>query len=267
MPADPTRPAANGTGQPVSSWTVAGKRAGTGSAIAHDQLANPVQAGRPQLHPNTGSGTGSGDRQHADGRLATPVAADPTAPNAPSGSPVFTLTDSQSMAAAQSATAPATASQPTSSQPTSSQPPAGQQQAAPQVSHQLAAPVLSLRTAGNGSHQLTIALHPAELGPVNVHVRILGDSMSIQLASTSEGAHDALREALPQLRQELQAAGLPSVDLSLDLGGAPSGGQHAQTGAEQQAPSYRANQPVEQPIRAPRRPTATTTESGLDRWL
>src|SRR6185312_15027377 len=83
------------------------------------------------------------------------------------------------------------------------------------VARQLAAPLLRLRAGGDGSHTLTIALHPADLGPVNVHVRLIGDAMTIQLASTSESAHDVLREALPQLHQELQAAGLSSAGLSL----------------------------------------------------
>jgi flagellar hook-length control protein FliK len=225
--------------------------------VTHDP-AGPVLASHPLPRPNNDSGTGSNDREHPSNPQPgiTPASStgfNPTDPNQP------TLAASQPVVASQ----PVTASQPISQPATAQSAPADPLP----VSHQLSGPVLSLRTAGNGSHQLTIALHPAELGPVNLHVRIVGDSMAIQLASTSEGAHDALREALPQLRQELQAAGLGNVDLSLDLGGAPSGnhaqaGNHTQAGSRQPEAGYQ----TEQPIRtAPRRSTAT--ESGLDRWL
>jgi flagellar hook-length control protein FliK len=142
------------------------------------------------------------------------------------------------------------------------------------VTHQLAGPVLNLRASGDGSHQLTIALHPAELGPVNLHVRILGDSMAIQLSSTSEGAHDAMRDALPQLRHELEAAGLSSVDLSLDLGASTSGGSAGSGGAADsrgQGDGARSNANPDQ-ARATTQPhrddrPRANPDSGLDRWL
>jgi flagellar hook-length control protein FliK len=160
----------------------------------------------------------------------------------------------------------------------------------PQLTQQVAGPVLSLRTAGDGNHQLTIALHPAELGPVNVHVRILGDSMTIQLASSSADAHDALREALPQLRQELQAAGLHNVDLhavempavekhtvdlSLDLGGSTGGsGAQAEPRADQgHRPGRHDGPPADGPpvdrpaVTVPADRLVRPTDSGLDRWL
>ena len=130
---------------------------------------------------------------------------------------------------------------------------------------QLARPLLRLRADGDGSHALTIALHPAELGPVSVHVRLTGDAMTIQLASTNESAHDVLREALPQLHQELQAAGLPSTGLSLQLSG--QGGSAAHPHAEPPRPAASsstgtADTPVAGKENRPRR-----AESGLDRWL
>jgi flagellar hook-length control protein FliK len=150
------------------------------------------------------------------------------------------------------------------------------------VAHQLTGPVLSLRAAGDGSHQLTITLHPAELGPVNVHVRIVGDSMAIQLASASEGAHDAMREALPQLRHELHAAGLSGVDLSLELGTAgsdasanqnglgSSGNPADQRGGQRDSASQGGSIATAQDVNpAPSRHDrpGSVTDSGLDRWL
>ena len=67
--------------------------------------------------------------------------------------------------------------------------------------------------------------------------------MTIQLASTSESAHDLLRDALPQLHQELQAAGLSSAGLSLELTGQGAGDSAG-------------FQPQSQPHTEPHRPAA-----------
>jgi len=143
------------------------------------------------------------------------------------------------------------------------------------LARQVAGPVLALRAGGDGSHQLIVALHPAELGPVNVHVRIVGDLMTIQLASTSETAHDALREALPQLRSELQTAGLSSSSVSVDLASGGSAGSGAgafanprQGAAEPSRPA--AAIPAVEPAlrhRGTESRTSTYTSAGLDRWL
>jgi flagellar hook-length control protein FliK len=133
------------------------------------------------------------------------------------------------------------------------------------VAQQLVPPLLRLRSSGDGSHSLTVALHPAELGPVNLHVRLAGDVMTIQLASTSESVRDALRDALPQLHQELQAAGLPGTGLSLELGGQPSGGSQ-QFGAPQR-PVADADRPAPEPRAAKQEIRARGAGSGLDRWL
>jgi len=140
----------------------------------------------------------------------------------------------------------------------------------PAVYQQLADPLLKLRASGDGSHTMTVALHPAELGPVNLHVRLVGDTMTIQLASSSESAHAALHEALGELRQELRGAGLAGVQLSLDLHG-ESAGQSA-GGFGQSGQRSSGGQPVTVPSASssangatPVRPRSTTT--GLDRWL
>jgi flagellar hook-length control protein FliK len=146
----------------------------------------------------------------------------------------------------------------------------------------VAGPVLALRARGDGSHQLIVALHPAELGPVNVHVRISGDAMTISLASTSETAHETLRDALPQLRAELQSAGLNSASLSLDLtsGGAGAFADPRQSDPRQSDPRQSGDQgrtanagPAAYQSLFPVRPRGSgvrvgaPSSSGLDRWL
>jgi flagellar hook-length control protein FliK len=139
------------------------------------------------------------------------------------------------------------------------------------LARQVAGPVLALRAGGDGSHQLIVALHPAELGPVNVHVRIVGDLMTIALASTSESAHDALRDALPQLRSELQSAGLSSATLSLDLTSGDAGGRGAFANPRQDAGQLARAVPADPTPAAPRRSgdgrTNPNPSAGLDRWL
>jgi len=165
------------------------------------------------------------------------------------------LQSGQAIQQGQPVAGPVAGTQPSQSQPSPHVP--------QPIAQQLAAPLLHLRASGDGSHSLLIALHPAELGPVNLHVRLVGDAMTIQLASTSESARDVLRDALPQLHQELQAAGLSGTGLSLELtgqGAGDSAGFTAQPQAEPHRPTARAE--AGKPEVRPRR-----TESALDRWL
>lgn len=143
--------------------------------------------------------------------------------------------------------------------------------AAEPLGPQLTSSVLPLRAGGDGSHQLIIALHPEQLGPVNVHVRISGDAMTIQLASGTQDAHETLRAALPELRHELQAAGLGTAQLSLDGGGTAtfsgSGGQRETFRNSRSALQNPVAEPVALTARASVPRTSGVSDSGLDRWL
>lgn len=143
--------------------------------------------------------------------------------------------------------------------------------AAEPLGPQLTSSVLPLRAGGDGSHQLIIALHPEQLGPVNVHVRITGDAMTIQLASGTQDAHETLRAALPELRHELQAAGLGTAQLSLDGGGTAafsgSGGQRDTFRNGRSALQNPVVEPVALTARASVPRTSGVSDSGLDRWL
>ncbi|HKS99860.1 MAG TPA: flagellar hook-length control protein FliK [Rugosimonospora sp.] len=79
---------------------------------------------------------------------------------------------------------------------------------------QLAARILPLRHEPDGIHQLTVHMHPADLGPVSLVAEVRNGAVRLQLTGGTEVAHHALREALPELRQQLSQAGLEcSVDL------------------------------------------------------
>jgi flagellar hook-length control protein FliK len=82
-------------------------------------------------------------------------------------------------------------------------------------------------------HRLTVHLHPDDLGPVSVVAEVRDGGVSVQLASGSAAGHEALHEALPQLRQELVDAGFTNCNLDLRQqapGGGPEYRQPSQSG-------------------------------------
>ncbi|RLK53653.1 flagellar hook-length control protein FliK [Actinokineospora cianjurensis] len=90
-----------------------------------------------------------------------------------------------------------------------------------QNAHQLAAELSPLR-GHNGEHELTVHLHPVDLGPVSLTARISGGDIHIDLGSATDAGREALRAALPELRRELEKAGFGSCQLS-DSGFAGTG--------------------------------------------
>jgi hypothetical protein len=259
-------------------------RRASGSA---DGSATGMLSGTHALHHRSARGPGASDEVPRDqpamsGKVAetapvsTGVPAEPAAVTAPGGNPAAPAGNPSVSAVHAPAVAPLAAGQ---SSLLGSEPAYRHPAAELPLARQVAGPVLALRARGDGSHQLIVALHPAELGPVNVHVRIEGNLMTIQLASTSETAHDALREALPQLRSELQSSGLSSASVSVDLtagGSAGSGGSGAfasprQGAAEPGRPAGAVS--IADPVpAAPRHRgtggrSSTHSSAGLDRWL
>jgi hypothetical protein len=87
--------------------------------------------------------------------------------------------------------------------------------------------VVPLRLEADGVHRLTVHLHPADLGLVSLVAEVRDGAVHLQLAGATEAGREALRDALPDLRRELQQGGFSgcSLDLGSDLGrDAPSGG-------------------------------------------
>jgi flagellar hook-length control protein FliK len=83
---------------------------------------------------------------------------------------------------------------------------------------QLAAEIVPLRDK-HGEHTLTVALHPADLGPVTVTARVHGTDIQLDLGSSTESGREAIRAALPELRRELERAGFTSTLLDTNAGG------------------------------------------------
>ncbi|HZC53627.1 MAG TPA: flagellar hook-length control protein FliK, partial [Mycobacterium sp.] len=132
---------------------------------------------------------------------------------------------------------------------------------------QVLAALAPIRGSKTGEHQLTVQLHPAELGPVSVVARFEHGELVVTLASSSDAARDALHSALPQRRDNLQQAGFAGVAVSLDAGG--GSGQAGREPAFQlpDAPAQPADSPVATRQDAPATRSRTAHVSALDRLL
>src|SRR5690606_19034636 len=92
------------------------------------------------------------------------------------------------------------------------------------LADQLGVRLASLRGAGPGQHTLTLRVDPESFGPVRVVAHIGTEGVRIELLGATDQAREALKAALPDLRRDLSAAGLPAdLDLGEDRGTALHG--------------------------------------------
>ncbi len=108
---------------------------------------------------------------------------------------------------------------PTASSITSAAPPPSPA-ASPDPGQQVFRVLAPLRGASDGSYQLSLEMHPAELGAVTLRIHMSGGEMSLHVAAAPGAAQDALRAALPQLRTELETHGVHTG--SFEVGDRPS---------------------------------------------
>jgi flagellar hook-length control protein FliK len=215
---------------------------------------------------------GGRDRHSADHATANSVTGAASAGNSAThtagvGLPMTVSPDVNALAATTVAgtQATATSASNTSAAPSTSTTPTA-------VYQQLAGPVLEMRAHGDGLHRVSLELHPAELGTVNVEVRLHSGEMSIAITSGSDATRDTIRAALPQLHKELASAGLGGVAVSVDSGSAGTTsdqGGRANTPIPQPNP-YGHDRAVETiaPVPDPRTSRASSlATSGIDRWL
>jgi flagellar hook-length control protein FliK len=84
------------------------------------------------------------------------------------------------------------------------------------VAAQLGRQIAVLRNAPDGGQTMTVVITPEDLGPVTVAVTVTGGKLDLTLHGAHEAGRHALREALPELRRELESAGLTFDRLELD---------------------------------------------------
>jgi flagellar hook-length control protein FliK len=82
------------------------------------------------------------------------------------------------------------------------------------------------QAASRGDQECHLELYPKELGRLEAHFSYTADKVSVSLRVETAGAHDALRQALPELRASLEARGVAigQCNVSLTGGQAGSGG-------------------------------------------
>ena len=84
------------------------------------------------------------------------------------------------------------------------------------VGSQVARQVAVLRGGPDGEHSMTLVLTPDTLGPVEVQVTVTKGSVELALRGAHEQGRAALLDALPDLRRDLEAAGLNCSRLEVD---------------------------------------------------
>ncbi len=87
---------------------------------------------------------------------------------------------------------------------------------APPVGSQVARQVAVLRGGPDGAHSMTLVLTPETLGPVEVQVTVTKGAVELALRGASEQGRAALLDGLPDLRRDLEAAGLSCSRLEVD---------------------------------------------------
>ena len=110
----------------------------------------------------------------------------------------------------------------------------------------------------DGTHEVTLELHPAELGPVKVTMTVEGSNVTLHLSAQNGATDDLLRRHLPDLQASLAEAGLNAT--SVDVGGSAPQRQPLGDGDGEATPTGAASAPTAD--RTPEHPaTARTTSS------
>jgi hypothetical protein len=100
-----------------------------------------------------------------------------------------------------------------------------------------------LQHLGDGDYELSMQLHPADLGPVAVSVRILNGVVHVNLQAEQASTNSLLRQAAPELKAALEQSGMQTGDLDFGRNPQPgtmlSDGQtgHGRPGASGRSPS------------------------------
>jgi flagellar hook-length control protein FliK len=97
--------------------------------------------------------------------------------------------------------------------------------------------VRPLRLAPDGSYELSLRMAPEQLGEVSVQVQLHQGRIHLVLHAADEQARQALADAAPALRAELEASGFNSA--SLDIGQGPGSEGSGRTAQERDGSSRR----------------------------
>lgn len=183
-------------------------RPGGPSAVTAATPALPA-AGAPDLAPRGKAA------QAAAADALLPTAFTPTPEHAARIEAPASLTDAVSVLAPTAAAIPPTLS-PTTHTPPVHEAALPSRPGEPAFAADLAAEVRVM--VEGGLQEAELSLHPAELGPIQVQLRINGGSADISLAAANGFTRDGLAQALPELREMLASQGLQLGQAGVDAG-------------------------------------------------
>ncbi len=108
-------------------------------------------------------------------------------------------------------------------------------------------------------HSAELSLTPADLGPVTVSIEVRGNEATLVFGATHEATRAAITDALPRLREMLDAQGLQLADAYVGGQAGDASQRHADRQRERlnPTPTIDATNPVGTPIAPP----ATTVRS------
>jgi flagellar hook-length control protein FliK len=109
---------------------------------------------------------------------------------------------------------------------------------APPVGSQIARHVAVLRGGPDGAQTMTLVLDPENLGPVEVSVTLSKGTVDLTLRGAHDMGRAALLDGLPDLRRDLESAGLTCsrLEVDRDTGGSWLARHSAQQGLHQGQP-------------------------------
>ena len=187
-----------GLGREVPSPSVAGNLVDRTTSVSGAPLQNPAQA------------ASEGSEAVATSRLQPmAVQADASMETRSAG----TSANSMSAGPQRASNVTAPSSTPAAPAPMAS---ADARAAETPVAHQLSAHLSNFRGRPDGSYETTMSLRPAELGQVTVKIQVNNGMVSLQATGMTAVAVEALREAMPDLREDLLRSGLDLVDSHVD---------------------------------------------------
>jgi flagellar hook-length control protein FliK len=143
--------------------------------------------------------------------------------------------DASVSAAALAGAAPVSAPAATAPAQDVSGPAAPQAPGYPSPASQLSAHIAPLRQEADGTHRLTVHLSPDDLGQVSLVAEVRDGTIHLELNGATEAGREALRHALPELREELNRAGFGNATLDLRQGGSDPGYHRSQPTRTQEA--------------------------------
>ncbi|MEZ5245778.1 MAG: flagellar hook-length control protein FliK [Acidimicrobiales bacterium] len=124
---------------------------------------------------------------------------------------------------------------------------------------QVAEALREVRRLADGSHRLSLQLHPEELGAVQLEVAIRDGRLHVRAVAETEAARSALEKNLPELRSDLRDAGVRAG--SLEVGPDASGRDRSDSPTREFRPQVRREQLVDARHASIPEPTVS---SGLD---